>query len=252
MAWALHRTEKEKPAAGKTDYWRDFWRSGWDSNPRNLAVQLISSQSRYDHFDTAPYLSQHQHLGKRGELMGRTSKNIKLRIPEKPHKIKGFRSGSYRVATPISSQPRYDHFDTAAYSVRCYQPNYYAITFCVLQGLFLHSGHILLRMKTVYLSVRLKNYEKVLSLAGAALAEVPERADALLLPGGGDMHPRFYGQAINRYRRGARRARACAHRRFSSHRASGHRHLPRAASPQRLFRRHAAPAYRRPQPNQRT
>ena len=56
------------------------------------------------HFDTAPYLSQHQHLGKRGELMGRTSKNIKLRIPEKPHKIKGFRSGSYRVATTISSQ----------------------------------------------------------------------------------------------------------------------------------------------------
>ena len=203
MAWALHRTEKEKPAAGKTDYWRDFWRSGWDSNPRNLAVQLISSQSRYDHFDTAPYLSQHQHLGKRGELMGRTSKNIKLRIPEKPRKIKGFRTGSYRVATTISSQsrydhfdtapylsqhqhlgkrgelmgrtskniklripekprkikgfrtgsyrvattissqPRYDHFDTAAYSVRCYQPNYYAITFCVLQGLFSHSGHIL-------------------------------------------------------------------------------------------------------------
>ncbi len=115
MAWALHRTEKEKPAAGKTDYWRDFWRSGWDSNPRNLAVQLISSQSRYDHFDTAPYLSQHQHLGKRGELMGRTSKNIKLRIPEKPRKIKGFRTGSYRVATTISSQSRYDHFDTAPY-----------------------------------------------------------------------------------------------------------------------------------------
>ena len=93
----------------------DLWRSGWDSNPRNLAVQLISSQSRYDHFDTAPYLSQHQHLGKRGELMGRTSKNIKLRIPEKLHKIKGFRSGSYRVATTISSQSRYDHFDTSPY-----------------------------------------------------------------------------------------------------------------------------------------
>ena len=115
MVWALQRTEKEKPAAGKTDYWRDFWRSGWDSNPRNLAVQLISSQSRYDHFDTAPYLSQHQHLGKRGELMGRTSKNIKLRIPEKPHKIKGFRSGSYRVATTISSRSRYDLFDSPPY-----------------------------------------------------------------------------------------------------------------------------------------
>ena len=38
--------------------WREsmsFWRRGWDSNPRYLAVQLISSQSRYDHFDTSPY-----------------------------------------------------------------------------------------------------------------------------------------------------------------------------------------------------
>ena len=45
--------------------------------------------------------------------MGRTKKNIKLRIPEKPRKIKGFRLGSYRVATTISSQGRYNHFDTA-------------------------------------------------------------------------------------------------------------------------------------------
>ncbi|MDD6212866.1 MAG: hypothetical protein PUB22_06955 [Clostridiales bacterium] len=48
--------------------------------------------------------------------MGRTKKNIKLKIPEKPRKIKGFRSGGYRIATTISSQPRYDHFDT---SPRC-------------------------------------------------------------------------------------------------------------------------------------
>ncbi len=32
-----------------------FWRKRWDSNPRTLAGQLISSQSRYDHFDTLPY-----------------------------------------------------------------------------------------------------------------------------------------------------------------------------------------------------
>ena len=44
--------------------------------------------------------------------MGRTSKNIKLKIPEKPRKIKGFRNGGYRIATTISSQARYDHFDT--------------------------------------------------------------------------------------------------------------------------------------------
>ena len=53
--------------------------------------------------------------------MGRTSKNIKLRIPEKPRKIKGFRTGSYRVATTISSQARYDHFDTLPYKNT--QPN---------------------------------------------------------------------------------------------------------------------------------
>ena len=32
-----------------------FWRSGWDSNPRAVARKLISSQPRYDLFDTAPY-----------------------------------------------------------------------------------------------------------------------------------------------------------------------------------------------------
>ena len=31
------------------------WRSGWDSNPRAVACKLISSQPRYDHFDTAAY-----------------------------------------------------------------------------------------------------------------------------------------------------------------------------------------------------
>ena len=31
------------------------WRKRWDSNPRTVARQLISSQSRYAHFDTAPY-----------------------------------------------------------------------------------------------------------------------------------------------------------------------------------------------------
>ena len=34
-----------------------FWRSGWDSNPRTVARQLISSQPRYDHFDTTPQVN---------------------------------------------------------------------------------------------------------------------------------------------------------------------------------------------------
>ena len=87
---------------------------GFRSGSCRIAT-TISSQSRYDHFDTSPYLSQHQHLRKRGELMGRTSKNIKLKIPEKPRKIKGFRSGSCRIATTISSRARYDRFDTSPF-----------------------------------------------------------------------------------------------------------------------------------------
>ena len=33
------------------------WRTGWDSNPRaGITDKLISSQPRYDHFDTRPQL----------------------------------------------------------------------------------------------------------------------------------------------------------------------------------------------------
>ena len=51
-------------------------------------------------------------------------------------------------------------------------------------------------MKSVYLSVRLKNYEDALALAGASPAETAGNADALLLTGGGDLHPRLYGQRL--------------------------------------------------------
>ena len=51
-------------------------------------------------------------------------------------------------------------------------------------------------MKRVYLSVRLKNYEDALALAGAIPAGTAGEADALLLTGGGDLHPRLYGQRL--------------------------------------------------------
>ena len=41
----------KKQPAGRSG--RLFWRSGRDSNPRAIARKLISSQPRYDHFDTA-------------------------------------------------------------------------------------------------------------------------------------------------------------------------------------------------------
>ena len=113
MVWGLFRTKKVKPAAGKTGYWRTVWRRVRDSNPRSLSGHSISSAAPSTTRTTLQGLSQHQnYLGKRGELMGRTSKNIKFRIPEKPRKIKGFRLGGYRTATTISSAARYNHFDT--------------------------------------------------------------------------------------------------------------------------------------------
>ncbi len=115
MVWDLFRTKKVKPAAGKTDYWHTVWRRVRDSNPRSLSGHSISSAAPSTTRTTLQDLSQHQDLRKRGELMGRTSKNIKLKIPEKPRKIKGFRNGGFPIATTISSQSRYDHFDTAPY-----------------------------------------------------------------------------------------------------------------------------------------
>ncbi len=35
--------------------------------------------------------------------MGRTEKNIKLRIPQKSYKIKGFRQRDYQIGVTISS-----------------------------------------------------------------------------------------------------------------------------------------------------
>ena len=32
-----------------------YWQRGQDSNLREIALKLISSQPRYDHFDTSPY-----------------------------------------------------------------------------------------------------------------------------------------------------------------------------------------------------
>ena len=116
MVWGLFRTKKVKPAAGKTGYWRTVWRRVRDSNPRSLSGHSISSAAPSTTRTTLQGLSQHQnYLGKRGELMGRTSKNIKLKIPEKPRKIKGFRNGGYRIATTISSRSRYDLFDSPPY-----------------------------------------------------------------------------------------------------------------------------------------
>ncbi len=51
-----------------------------------------------------------------GEFVGRTTKIFNYIIPQKTATYKGFRAGGYRIATLISSQSRYDHFDTTPYA----------------------------------------------------------------------------------------------------------------------------------------
>ena len=93
---------KKKKSRNPHGYWIFRWRSGWDSNPRAREDYLISSQARYDHFDTAPYMfSRHFFLpfsGEKGlwkELTERTANLFNFRTVENPHgyKVFGGRNG---------------------------------------------------------------------------------------------------------------------------------------------------------------
>ncbi len=62
------------------------WRTGWDSNPRaGVTDKLISSQPRYDRFDTRPYIFyQSQSPAKMRELFEGTAKNNDIKFLRKP------------------------------------------------------------------------------------------------------------------------------------------------------------------------
>ena len=97
------------------------WRRGRDSNPREIALKLISSQPRYDHFDTSPYIQ--------ARFREMNAYSVFIRIPLRtlvililPYlrntvPLKAFRRFCFFPAKKISSQPRYDHFDTLPYSI---------------------------------------------------------------------------------------------------------------------------------------
>ena len=64
-----------------------FWRRRWDSNPRGIAAKLISSQSRYDRFDTPAYIFWHrlvQRLEKCEISMQDNDEMLGTRHPIKP------------------------------------------------------------------------------------------------------------------------------------------------------------------------
>ena len=125
---------------------RVLWRRRWDSNPRYLAVHLISSQARYDHFDTppcnnysifkvydhriahhfecctfdhsdnSPYISSvilaPEECKKNTQERYEIVKSEPVQSPVRWTFSAGETAGTSKK---ISSQPHYDHFDTAAY-----------------------------------------------------------------------------------------------------------------------------------------
>lgn len=78
-------------------YWIFRWRRVWDSNPRALADNSISSRARYDHFDNSPSMFNRRFFtlffGKKvlwKELTERTANYLVFRTVEKPHGYKVF------------------------------------------------------------------------------------------------------------------------------------------------------------------
>ena len=84
-----------------------------------VKVQLISSQSRYDHFDTSPYMltriREVNALFNFIRILIRTQRVLKLLVCGKPAWLKALLSFDFSKQRNISSQARYDHFDTAPY-----------------------------------------------------------------------------------------------------------------------------------------
>ena len=85
-----------------------------------LLKPVISSRSRYDHFDTAPcinfvfvprFLERHSGENRFSPLLRRTPEALILLH---------FLTVSFLLKRLISSQPRYDHFDTAAQCITLY------------------------------------------------------------------------------------------------------------------------------------
>ena len=83
------------------------WRRGWDSNPCAIARKLISSQPRYDHFDTSPYmLTRHTEINAIFSCIRipvRTGVVLETMECPKPARLMGFRRFGFRLAKNFSS-----------------------------------------------------------------------------------------------------------------------------------------------------
>ena len=87
-----------------------IWRKRWDSNPRAREGYLISSQARYDHFDTLPYmLTRFREVNAIFSFIRifiRTRHAAKLLICREPALLKALWGFGFSKKHNISSQAR--------------------------------------------------------------------------------------------------------------------------------------------------
>ena len=189
---------------------------------------MISSQPRYDHFDTAAYLVVRTQIRITVSILLAFFRSAAHTRARKPLGDIAFWLLARPADVAISSQARCDHFDATLYSsvLRDGKRFYYGIfsgkfqgkpfnfSFVSLRPAFNHraelwtccpdrmglrylTGGIALR-PTVFLwglPGQYINYERALEIAGGRPLASPDLRDAvrcaaLLLPGGGDMEPR--------------------------------------------------------------
>ena len=115
---------KKKKSRNPHGYWIFRWRRVWDSNPRALADNRISSAARYDHFDNSPSMFSRRFslpfFDRKGlwkELTERTANYSVFRTVENPHgyKVFGGRNGQlparFRVRPVMTTSIRF-HIQT--------------------------------------------------------------------------------------------------------------------------------------------
>ena len=105
----------KKQPAGRSG--RLFWRSGRDSNPRAIARKLISSQPRYDHFDTAAYQIVRTQIRITVSILLAFFRSAAHTRARKPLGDIAFLLLARPADVAISSQARYDRFDTLPYRI---------------------------------------------------------------------------------------------------------------------------------------
>lgn len=109
---------KKKAASLKLRKTAGFWRRVRDSNPRSLSEHDFSRVAPSTTRTTLQYISKHQVSEiprKKERTDGENNGYSIVKLTHKNESYQRFRSLAYHISHSVSSQSRYDHFDTLPY-----------------------------------------------------------------------------------------------------------------------------------------